>query len=173
MPRSLVQIYERLLDPACRIDARSASFKTLTLYGAKVGIAKGPVVIDGGPTPALAGYLFVSVVLLPISSWAKWLKNVSRTSTDAFRMHFRSLLRSMRLRSAGLLIWHRRKGALAGLQRTKSSNPFQMSFWLAPGDSCMGGPKPCFLRHCGNTLQMTASRWALRSASFLNLNLAD
>lgn len=43
--------------------------------------------------------------------------------------------------------------ASACLVRTKSSSPSPMSFWLAPGDSSMGGPVSCFLGRCGSTLR--------------------
>lgn len=92
----LLAVKIRAASHACVPDWRAFCIvRDPALYDAKASVARGSVVVDGGATPALAGYLFVSVVLLPISSWAKWLKNVSRTSTDSFRMHLRSLLRSM------------------------------------------------------------------------------
>lgn len=58
------------------------------------------------------------------------------------------------------------------IENWHKSEWFSSCMWLyrhmAPGDSSTGGPMPCFLGRCGNTLKMTASRWIRRSASIIS-----
>ena len=98
---------------------RSASFGTHDLYDAKASVTRGSVVADGGAIPALFGFLHSSVALLPISSWANWLKKVSRASTDSFRMQPRSFIAFNAFVFSRISDLASRKRASAGLLRTK------------------------------------------------------
>lgn len=88
MRSGLLAVKIRAASHACVPDWRAFCIvRDPALYDAKASVARGSVVVDGGAMPTLAGFLLASMVLLQISSWANWLKKVSRTSTDSFRMH--------------------------------------------------------------------------------------